>query len=118
MVELTMVFPITLYVLSSAWIFGLLPFENTAIADFFLLERTIGLLERPYAILQQWGEHRDEVKFYLRYPPPPGAPTQAGSEEKEEKQGPSGEENDGLCYGFLTDEPRHEKTCLQDLRPG
>ena len=37
----------------------------------FFPERTIGLLERPYEVLQQWGKHMDEVKFFLHYPPAP-----------------------------------------------
>ena len=40
------------------------------IVFFLLLERPIPDAERPYEILQQWGIHRDEVKFYLRHHPP------------------------------------------------
>lgn len=38
-----------------------------------VVERPIGEEEKPYEILQQWGIHRDEVKFYLRHelPGPP-----------------------------------------------
>ena len=30
-------------------------------------ERRLQNHERPYDILQQWGIHKDEVRFYLRY---------------------------------------------------
>ena len=69
--------------------------------SFLCLERTIGLLERPYAILQQHGEQYDKVKFYLQYPSVQGAPTQAGNNEKEEKSKSSGNENDGLYTCIL-----------------
>ena len=49
-------------------------------------ERTVGLLERPYNILQQWGKHKDDVKFYLRYPQPPGEETKAGQTEGEKQE--------------------------------
>ena len=40
-------------------------------SNVFFPERTIGLLERPYEVLQQWGKHMDEVKFFLHYQPAP-----------------------------------------------
>ncbi len=53
-------------------------FINDSIICYWCLcftERPVGDEERPYAILQQWGIHRDEVYFYLRHEPPvPGAP--------------------------------------------
>ena len=38
--------------------------------NFIFVERPIPEAERPFEILQQWGIHRDEVKFYLRHHPP------------------------------------------------
>ena len=32
-----------------------------------LTERVIGVDELPFDILQQWGSHRSEVRFYLRH---------------------------------------------------
>ena len=32
-----------------------------------LTERVIGVDELPFEILQQWGSHRSEVRFYLRH---------------------------------------------------
>ena len=46
--------------------------HNLVIVNFICFsERTVGLLERPYDILQQWGKHKDEVKFYVQYAPAP-----------------------------------------------
>ncbi len=48
---------------------GLQP-HGSLICQMLSTERPISEQERPYQILEQWGIHREEVKFYLRHYPP------------------------------------------------